>query len=798
MRLNLTLLALLVSCGALRAQGTVEPIINQTGQLPSRISGAVSMKFAIVRLGDLKGAAVATATISGGTVTELTLVDPGVGYVTPPNITISGGSGRGAAATATIADGRVVALTLTSGGSRFKKVPTVKIDAPPSDSWVTTLWSNDGTSVGGAEPAKAVSFRVDKGAYSALLGFTGLPNMTAIPRDVFSFTDARLRVWFRSAKGKYVKVLVDAPLQAPFFSDEAVYAQQAGGVPDGSLSASSIADGAVTMSKLANGSISADKLADGSISSDKLAPGSISGEKIAILSINSDKLAPGSVNTNQLANGSVTSDKLANGSVLTEKLANASVTTEKLAPGSVTVAQLAADSVGADQLIAGSITADKLSAGSVTTDKLAAGGITADKLAPGSVTSTQLAAGSVTPDKLGPGTLPLDKLPTGLLLGSHLENDPQLTALGYTRVQSSSAPPWLTLTAANQPSNRTLHTAVWTGSSLIVFGGEVSGIRSAQGGDYTPSGNTWQPLPAANAPSARANHTAVWTGTKMIVWGGVANGGETSTGAVYHLADQSWGTMIDIAAPAPRTEHTAVWAGDRMLVWGGNNPGGVCADGGGYFPPIDGSPTNPNGVWTTLPTSAFAGARRGHSAIWTGTRMIIWGGLDANANPLGTGAMLDPAGAGTWTSVPTTGAPSARFGHSVIWTGTKMIIFGGSTSDVVLNGTTLLNDGAIYDPALNTWTPLPAASAPDCRLHHGAVWTGQEMVIFGGEGINGQPVAGNAAYNPMTNSWRTLPATPAGAAPLAGVWSAPSVLAFGAGGLLSLDVSPVLHFYGKF
>lgn len=178
--------------------------------------------------------------------------------------------------------------------------------------------------------------------------------------------------------------------------------------------------------------------------------------------------------------------------------------------------------------------------------------------------------------------------------------------------------------------------------------------------------------------------------------------------------------------------------------------------------------------------------------------MIIWGGLDANANPLGTGATFDPAGAGAWTSVQSVGAPSPRFGHSVIWTGTKMIVFGGSTSDVVFNGTTLRNDGAVYDPVLNNWTPLSAVGAPDRRLHHGAVWTGQEMVIFSGEGINGQPVTSNAAYNPVTNTWRALAATPIGAAPFAGVWNSPMLLSFGAGGLLSLDLSPVLHFYGKF
>ena len=40
-----------------------------------------------------------------------------------------------------------------------------------------------------------------------------------------------------------------------------------------------------------------------------------------------------------------------------------------------------------------------------------------------------------------------------------------------------------------------------------------------------------------------------------------------------------------------------------------------------------------------------------------------------------------------------TGAPSARSGHAAAWTGSKLIVWGG------LQGGSHLSDGAIYDPA---------------------------------------------------------------------------------------------------
>ncbi len=43
----------------------------------------------------------------------------------------------------------------------------------------------------------------------------------------------------------------------------------------------------------------------------------------------------------------------------------------------------------------------------------------------------------------------------------------------------------------------------------------------------SPSGtctdDTWTPTSTTSAPTAEASHTAVWTGSEMIVWGGIDN-----------------------------------------------------------------------------------------------------------------------------------------------------------------------------------------------------------------------------------------------------------------------------------
>ena len=89
-----------------------------------------------------------------------------------------------------------------------------------------------------------------------------------------------------------------------------------------------------------------------------------------------------------------------------------------------------------------------------------------------------------------------------------------------------------------------------------------------------------------------------------------------------------------------------------------------------------------------------------------------------------------------------------------------MIVFGGAESELTGQGQ-LFNDGAMYDASNDSWTPLPTQGAPAARFGHGAVWTGSEMLVFGGIGAGGAALTSAAAFNPATNTWRDLPATPA-------------------------------------
>ncbi len=109
------------------------------------------------------------------------------------------------------------------------------------------------------------------------------------------------------------------------------------------------------------------------------------------------------------------------------------------------------------------------------------------------------------------------------------------------------------------------------------------------------------------------------------------------------------------------------------------------------------------------------------------------------------------------------GPLAPRGGHSVIWTGTEMIVWGGEADE---NASTVFADGAGYDPSTDTWRTI-SPSPLSGRRYHQAAWTGDGMLIVGGVGQ-----ADGAAYNPGTDSWQLIAPPPVSVSPPAGTDSA--------------------------
>jgi N-acetylneuraminic acid mutarotase len=316
---------------------------------------------------------------------------------------------------------------------------------------------------------------------------------------------------------------------------------------------------------------------------------------------------------------------------------------------------------------------------------------------------------------------------------------------------------WTATSTTNAPAARQSPTAVWTGSEMIIWSGGLN-----TGGRYNPATDSWLATTTTNAPSPRNEDSAIWTGSEMIVWGGSNSNGATNTGARYNPSTDSWVATSTTGAPASRYAHTAVWTGSEMIVWGGNDSlNNELNTGGRYNPSTD--------TWTTTSTTNAPDARSYHTAVWTGNEMIIWSG------GLNTGGRYNPA-TDSWLATTTTNAPSPRDEDSAIWTGSEMIVWGGQYAK------NLSNTGARYNPSTDSWVATSTSNVPTARRLHTAVWTGSEMIVWGGVRDSlGATTNTGGRYNPTTDRWTATStnSAPSGRADHAAVWTGSEMIVWG-------------------
>jgi N-acetylneuraminic acid mutarotase len=105
--------------------------------------------------------------------------------------------------------------------------------------------------------------------------------------------------------------------------------------------------------------------------------------------------------------------------------------------------------------------------------------------------------------------------------------------------------------------------AAWDGHELLVVGAG-SGMRRSYA--YAPATNRWRQL--ASMPVDRSDAAVLWTGSRLVVWGGENGRGRTvRDGLAYAPKTDRWAAI----ARAPlRTDGTSVaWTGKSLLVFGG-------------------------------------------------------------------------------------------------------------------------------------------------------------------------------------------------------------------------------------
>jgi hypothetical protein len=144
--------------------------------------------------------------------------------------------------------------------------------------------------------------------------------------------------------------------------------------------------------------------------------------------------------------------------------------------------------------------------------------------------------------------------------------------------------------------------------------------------------------------------------------------------------------------------------------------------------------------------------------VWSGRTssgrdLVMWGGYSGFGGRVhDEGYAWDPQ-TNSWSAIAQSPL-SARAGAGAVFTGTEVVIWGGYGE-----GETAFADGAAYNPETDSWRMLPQAPLPPA-IPVAAVWTGEEVLIWGSTDRSANSLQG-AAFNPTTNEWRPLPDAPA-------------------------------------
>jgi Subtilisin-like serine proteases len=267
---------------------------------------------------------------------------------------------------------------------------------------------------------------------------------------------------------------------------------------------------------------------------------------------------------------------------------------------------------------------------------------------------------------------------------------------------------------------------------------------------------------------------------------GVAyGGGVTSAGAAPAVAD-AWARIAN--TPAAVFDNSAVTVGGRVYSIGGGSGTGNERKTWVYDPAIN--------TWTTLPDMPTARSKPALGAV--DGKIYAIGGWGAGSTPPATVDVFDTV-SNTWSTLAGVTNPVPRAAAASAVAGGKIYVVGGcadsacstDTNDVVVFdpktgqfsraanyplgvswlacggiggkvycaggvGSTEFKNAYVYDPADDTWSPLPDMPIDLWGAQYAAA--GNKLVLAGGATANSTTLTNRTiAYDPSAGAWINLP-----------------------------------------
>lgn len=226
--------------------------------------------------------------------------------------------------------------------------------------------------------------------------------------------------------------------------------------------------------------------------------------------------------------------------------------------------------------------------------------------------------------------------------------------------------------------------------------------------------------PARDAPTPRAGYSVAATDRGLLVWSGYDDHGRVLLdGAFFDRKTKAWRPLSKRAAPPGHGVATRI--GDHILVFGGSPTDKTRIDANLYDPATD--------SWRALSTDD--GPSPGGGAIRTGRYLVVYGTPHS--------ARLDLATL-RWKRLPASPLSLVNAqGHGWPATGDRIV-------SVQIPNDYTAPKGAILDVEKLTWTEIPFAKLPwNATAASEVIWTGARLIVWGGITVTRLPMHDDCA-----------------------------------------------------
>jgi hypothetical protein len=323
----------------------------------------------------------------------------------------------------------------------------------------------------------------------------------------------------------------------------------------------------------------------------------------------------------------------------------------------------------------------------------------------------------------------------------------QGSLLGATGLDSSDVYSFRTMTASPGPRMtvaRALHVAVPLndGRVLLIGGADANGIVLRTCELFDPAANTF--TPTGQMAIARGGHAAVALADGRVL---VAGGTTTFLDPIQALANAQLTTEIWNPATGQWTAGPSI-ASRRLAPCLVRLQDGRVLLSGGFEVQIIFSLPIPIGSVASCQLLNAAGtawsaagsmrqSRAAHmfnTVVLNDGRVLATGGVSSGpdltqATPLALAEYYTP-GTNTWTALPNMASARATHSATVLPSG-KVVVAGGATGTI--SAPTAIAGVQEFDPATNTWRPLPDLTTTRAA-HAGFLTPDGLLVLIGGQG----------------------------------------------------------------